>query len=297
MTSFSSRRSASWFLVAAFLLLPLQSLAAVTADPLISVMGADKTSVKADGIDSARVGLTIKDSNLSAIEGVRVTLTSSRGNQDEIVVEQGVTDILGKARFLVRSLRNGTSTFTARAGDVLLQKNVTITFRDGLIIPLQIGDLIKIPDDGDTKTLSDTAVYYYAMNGKRYVFPNEKVFFTWYPDFSAVKIIPNDQMSLIPIGGNITYKPGSKLVKFQTDPKTYLVTKGGVLRWARTEAVARGWFGQNWNQMVDDISEAFYINYKFGLPVDSSLDLPIDIVRTSITGIDDDRGLIDFRFP
>ncbi len=273
------------------------ALATTLVDPVGSIMGADKASAKADGIDNVRIGFTIKDTNFMAIEGTRVTLTSSRGIQDEIIAEQATTDLLGHARFLVRSLRNGTATFSARIGDVLLQKTVTVTFHDGLSIPLEIGDLIKIPDDGDAKTLNDTAVYHYASNGKRYVFPNEKVYFTWYPDFSKVKIIPNDQMSLIPIGGNITYKPGSRLVKFQTDPKTYLVTRGGVLRWAKTEPVARGWFGATWNQMVDDISEAFYVNYRFGLPVESSLDLPLDIVRTSVSGLDDNLDLLNTRFP
>jgi hypothetical protein len=140
-------------------------------------------------------------------------------------------------------------------------------------------------------------VYYYAVNGKRYVFPNEKVFFSWYPDFSQVKVIPNDQMSLIPIGANITYHPGTRMVKFQTDPKTYVVTKGGTLRWVKTEAVARGLFGDRWNQYIDDISESFYVNYRIGTPLDSALDAPLDLIRTSVRSIDQDRGLVDPRFP
>jgi len=106
-----------------------------------------------------------------------------------------------------------------------------------------------------------------------------------------VKAIPLDQMSQIPIGGNITYRPGSKLVKFQTDTKTYLPTKGGVLRWVQTESVANTYFGSNWNQQVDDISEAFYINYKFGEAVANPIDLSLDIVRTSVSSINVHLGL------
>ena len=141
------------------------------------------------------------------------------------------------------------------------------------------------------KTLSDTAVYYYAVNGKRYVFPNEKTYFTWYPDFSKVKIVPIDQMSLIPIGGNVTVRPGTRMLKFQTDTKTYIVTRGGVLRWAKTEDVARGWFGADWNTYIDDVSEAFYVNYTFGEPVASPLDLALDVIKDATHTIDQDKGL------
>lgn len=274
-----------------------QASAVNAPDSTFSRINADKTAVKADGIDSARVSMVLRDSNLLPIEGATVTFTSSRGAMDEVVGEQPVTNSLGQARFLVRSLKDGTATFTARIGDYVLQRTITITFQNGLTYPLQVGDLIKIPDDGDTLNLSDTAVYYYALNGKRYVFPNEKTYFTWYQDFSNVKIIPNDQMSLIPIGGNITYRPGSRLVKFQTDHKTYLPTRGGILRWMKTEDVARGLFGVDWNRSVDDISEAFYVNYRFGTPLDNALDAPLDLVRSSVQSIDQDKGLVDTRFP
>ncbi len=279
------------FLIISLFSTPLLVSAANLPDQTFSIVSIDNTSVKADGIDQARVSVTLRDMNLLPIENTQVTLTSSRGANDEIMPENDTTDSIGKARFLVRSLREGNATFTAKASSVTLQKTVSVTFKDGLKIPLSDGDLIKIPDDGNAKTLSDTAVYYYAANGKRYVFPNEKVYFTWYPDFSKVKIIPIDQMSLIPIGGNVTYHPGTKLVKFQTDTKTYMVTRGGVLRWAMTEDVARGWFGPNWNQHVDDISEAFYINYKFGNPIGSSLDLALDIISAGTHSIDQDKGL------
>lgn len=270
---------------------------APTPDSNSSRLTLDKTFVRADGIDSANVFVIVRDQNLLPLTGAQVTLMSSRGPMDEIIQTQPKTDSLGQISFIVRSLRNGTSTFTMRVGNALVNRSVTITFENGLAIPLQVGDLIKIPDDGDAKNLSDTAVYYYAMNGKRYVFPNEKTYFTWYPDFSSIKIITNDQMSLIPIGGNVTYKAGSRMVKFQTDVKTYLVTKGGVLRWVRTEEVARGLYGNAWNTFVDDISEAFYINYRFGQPLDSPLNAPLDLIRTSVQTIDQDQGIIDTRFP
>lgn len=264
---------------------------AATVDPISSRVAIDKTALRADGIDNAEVVVTVKDTNLAAMQGKKVALVSSRGNLDEVRIENDVSDTLGKAYFRVFSLKDGTTTFSAKIDGVTVDRNVTVTFSGGLSFPLHDGDLIKIPDDSDAATLSDTAVYYYAKNGKRYVFPNEKTYFTWYPDFAKVQVIPLDQMSLIPIGGNVTYRPGTRMLKFQTDPKTYIVTRGGVLRWATTEEVARGWFGTNWNQHIDDVSEAFYINYTFGEPVANSLDLALEIIRNATQTIDTDKGL------
>lgn len=272
-------------------------LAVSAPDSNFSRMNLDKNFVRADGIDSSRITLILRDQNLIPLSGETVVLTSSRGIVDEIIPEQPVTNSLGQTRFYVRSLRNGSSTFTARVGDYLLNRSVTVTFENGISLALGVGDLIKIPDDGDALNLSDTAVYYYAMNGKRYVFPSEPVFYSWYADFSRVKIIPNDQMSLIPIGANVTYRPGSRMVKFQTDAKTYLVTRGGTLRWVTTENVAQGLFGPTWNRFIDDISEAFYVNYAFGTPLTNALDAPLDLIRASVQSIDQDRGLNDTRFP
>ncbi len=266
--------------------------AAVSIDQTASRVSVSKSILKADGIDNAVVTVTAKDTNLAAMEGQKVTLASSRGALDDIRVMSGTTDILGKASFRIFSLKDGISTFTATVAGTVLQPTVSITFSGGLTLALKTGDLIKIPDDSDAKTLNDTAVYYYASNGKRYVFPNEKTYFTWYQDFANIQIIPLDQMSLIPIGGNVTYRPGTRMVKFQTDSKTYMVTRGGILRWAKTEAVAKGWFGDNWNTFIDDVSEAFYVNYTFGNPVENTLDLALDVVRDATKTIDADKGLM-----
>ncbi|MCC7522443.1 Ig-like domain-containing protein [Candidatus Uhrbacteria bacterium] len=263
---------------------------AANFDPNFSTIGSNKPSVKADGIDSARISITVKNEFLGAMPDVPVILQSSRGTLDEITPETANTTITGRAQFEIRSLKNGTSTLTALVNGQPLGKSVDVRFENGIALLLNVGDLVKIPDDGDLSTQPDTAVYYYASNGKRYVFPNEKVYFSWYPQFSNIKVIPLDQMSLIPIGGNITYRPGSRLVKFQSDSKTYLPTKGGVLRWVQSEDVVRNWFGSDWNREVDDISEAFYVNYKFGEPIGSSLDVSLDIIRSSVSSINGHLG-------
>ncbi|MCK9361462.1 Ig-like domain-containing protein [Patescibacteria group bacterium] len=282
-------------LVAAVLLFPAHPSQAQSGAQTInfnaSSFTANKYTVKADGIDSAQVNVTVKNTLYGAMVGAAVQLVSDRGTNDEIVVLNATTNSIGRASFLIRSLRNGTSTLTAIVNGQTFPQTIKMGFVQGLALSLPVGALIKIPDDNNVQTLSDTAVYYYASNGKRYVFPNEKVYYTWYPDFNNVRILTIEEMALIPIGGNITYRPASKLVKFQTDPKVYLPTKGGVLRWAKTEDTVREWFGNDWNKNVDDISEAFYVNYTFGEPINGPYDVSLQVIADTARTVNANLGL------
>lgn len=285
----------SGLLFALCLLFVAQPSHAQTAAQTINVNASsfvtNKHTVKADGIDSAQVSLTIKNSYYLAIPGANVQLVSDRGAQDEIVVLNAVTNSLGRASFLIRSLRNGTSTLTAIVNGTAYPQTLTMAFTQGLLIKLPVGALIKIPDDNNAQTLSDTAVYYYASNGKRYVFPNEKTYFTWYTNFDNVRTLTIEEMALVPIGGNVTYRPTARLVKFQTDPKVYLPTQGGILRWITTEAIVAAWYGTDWNTKVDDISEAFYVNYKFGEPIVSQYYVSLDVLADMAHTVNENLGL------
>jgi len=133
-------------------------------------------------------------------------------------------------------------------------------------------DLVKLPNDGDPNTQFDSAVYYLGADGRRHAFPNDKAYFTWYADFSDVKTIQATELANIPLGENITYKPGVKMVKFTTDNRVYAVAKGGVLRWITTETIAILLYGSTWNTMIDDINDAFYPNYSFEQDIDEMSD-------------------------
>ena len=119
---------------------------------------------------------------------------------------------------------------------------------------------------------SGSALYYLSSDGKRYVFPNDKAYFSWYPDFSEVQTVSDSVLSSYSLGGNVTYRPGTQLVKIQSDPKVYAVDKGGVLRWVNSESAATAIFGSNWSKHVDDIADAFFINYTVGSPIYSASD-------------------------
>lgn len=142
------------------------------------------------------------------------------------------------------------------------------------------------------KLASSPAVYYLAADEKRYVFPSEKIYHSWFAGFAPIRTISSTEMAAIPLGGNVTYRPGIRMVKVQTDPRIYAVSKGGVLRHVVSESVAISLYGPDWNKKIDDISEAFFVNYRLGPSIKSYFDYdPIGERERSIT-IDRDQNLL-----
>ena len=135
------------------------------------------------------------------------------------------------------------------------------------------GDLIKM--DG----LS--SVYYLGSDGKRYVFPNEATYMSWYNDFSGVVTIPASELQSYPLGGNVTMRPGTKLVKITTDPSVYAVEPNGVLRKIQSEAQAAALYGSNWNKRIVDLADAFFTNYTISSPLPSGSIPAGSLVKTA----------------
>lgn len=124
---------------------------------------------------------------------------------------------------------------------------------------------------GELIKASTPAVYYFAADGKRYVFPNEKTYFSWFNDFSSVRTISDAELASYLIGGNVTIRPGTKLVKITTDSKVYAPSHDGVLHWIESESVATALYGASWASRVVDVPDVFFINYSIG----SSLSSPV----------------------
>jgi len=124
------------------------------------------------------------------------------------------------------------------------------------------GDRVKLANDGNPNTFGDTAVFYLALDGNRYVFPNDKTYLTWYANFDGVKTIGTEDIASIPLRGNVTYRPGIRMVKLQTNPTVYVVGRGGALVAVPSEADAAQLYGPSWNKHIDDINDAFWNNYQ-----------------------------------
>ena len=138
-----------------------------------------------------------------------------------------------------------TVVWTMGFGAVLPAVAETATLKDG--------DLIK------STTAAD--VYWYS-GGKRSPFPNVAVFNSWNLSFkNVVKMSQADLNKISLSGNNVTFRPCTRLVKIQTDPKTYVVGPGGKLQWLATSEVAKAMFGDMWNKQIDDVVDVLFGNY------------------------------------
>lgn len=124
------------------------------------------------------------------------------------------------------------------------------------------GDLIK------SESLS--TVYYYAPDGMRYTFPNEKTYFTWYSDFSGVETISDSALADIALGGNIVYRPGSYWVKITSNPKVYAVSTDGSILWIEDAATAEALAGSDWATQIHDVADVFWSDYSEGVSLTSA---------------------------
>jgi len=147
------------------------------------------------------------------------------------------------------------------------------------------------PASGTLVKASLPAVYYVGQDGKRYVFPNEKTFKTWYADFSSVQTITDAELAALAIGGNVTYRPGVKMVKITTDPKVYAVDAMGTLRWITSESIATTLYGAAWNTMVDDVADAFFTNYRIGSDITAASQFSPASVTSAASSINVDKQL------
>ena len=94
-------------------------------------------------------------------------------------------------------------------------------------------------------------------------------------------------MSSITLGKNVTYRPGVKMVKFQSIPTVYAVARENILRPIVSESVASSLYGSDWNKQIDDISDVFYKNYSIGEMINSSADFDVVATRVLIGSLSD----------
>lgn len=124
---------------------------------------------------------------------------------------------------------------------------------------VDVGDLIKLE--------AITTVYFIDDDNRRHSFPNEPVFFSYFPSFDGIKIVSDEIMAKIPLGSNITVRPGTNLVKIESDPRVYAVEPYGVLRWLSDQQIIEKLYGLDWENRLIDIAPTFFIDYQEGQPI------------------------------
>ncbi|MFH1232510.1 MAG: hypothetical protein V1651_01440, partial [Patescibacteria group bacterium] len=140
--------------------------------------------------------------------------------------------------------------------------SITVISMSMLTVPFQVGAAAKAGDLIKMNGLS--SVYSLGTDGKRYVFPNQSTYFSWYSDWSKVVTVSQSELESYPLGANVTVRPGTKLVKITTNPAVYAVEPGGVLRSIVSEANAIALYGKDWAKKVIDVPDGYFTNYKVG---------------------------------
>ncbi|MBI4280835.1 Ig-like domain-containing protein [Candidatus Uhrbacteria bacterium] len=238
-----------------------------TARPIIpETQDLIQIILSSDGGNSFPTTLTSNQTN-NGLYAWRVPATSGSSFRLKIIwLTDGVitaTDI-SDGNFSIQTSGAGDGVTSGNFYDPALASNRSPTINDdqglkptqGLASLCVSNTLIKSP--------SFAVVYYCGADGQRYVFPNDKVYFTWYTNFSGVIIVSEQTLAAIPLGGVVTYRPGIKMIKIESDPKTYAVATNGLLRWVISEALATKYYGTNWNKKIDDIPVGFWVQYRFG---------------------------------
>lgn len=117
------------------------------------------------------------------------------------------------------------------------------------------------------KATNSPAVYLAANDGKRYVFFGEGQYFSWFKNFNSVQNVSSAAVASMPLGGNVLYRPGSRLLKVASSPRIYAVGKDGAIHWVTSEEVVIAVFGTYWKQQIDIIDEAALADYPVGAPI------------------------------
>jgi len=257
-----------------------------------SSISADPLSVPADGASKSAITVTLRDSLGAALSGRKIILNPSRGSTDSFSPAYVYTDSSGQASFTLWSSTYGDSAVGALVSGVSLGKSVTVSFTSGEILTsVSPGMFIKLANDNNPNTWSDTTVYFVAKNGKRYFFPNEKSYFSWYSSYANVRIVTAATMASVPLGGPVHYRPGQRLLKVISAPEVYAVSRGGILRPIVRETVAKAISGDSWSATVDDLPDAFFAHYIVGNTVLGSGQYSPTTELANSPTIDRDLGL------
>lgn len=157
-------------------------------------------------------------------------------------------------------------------------------------------EVAQIPKSSLIKAEGGAAVYWYAKNGKRYVFTDLKVYQSWYPQnlgtCPTIREIKPELVAQIQIAGNVQYRPFDSFIKLNSDPKVYGVAKGGVLHWVNNENLINQIVQPNWKTVVKDVPDAFFVTYTVGASVGTMQEWTNQMLSSSgPMTIDDALGL------
>jgi len=138
-------------------------------------------------------------------------------------------------------------------------------------------------------------LYWYGIDKKRYCIPTVHLYWTWFPprgERPIIRQLPDSELVRIQIGGNVTYRPGARLIKIASSSFVYAVSHGGILRLIADARVGNMIYGEDWQQLVDTIPDAFFTNYSVGTEVRGKSDYDPVSESALASTIDQDKDLL-----
>jgi hypothetical protein len=216
------------------------------------VAGFIQTDAEVNPGDSGGAGLD-DQGRLIGIPTRIVTLTDSKGNE---TVYYELIDI--------RAVMNWLDTFGFNEHDKYFTHFDQNRYHRSAVFITQ--DHLGCTVLGRTHAVS--SVYCMMLDGTRLSFPNDLSFFSWFPDFSDIRLYDGESLAGYRLTRNATFKPGT-LVKLRTAPQVYVVVDVfGTLRWIPSEERAIELWGSAWAGLVFDVPDEFWVNYTIGQPLD-----------------------------
>ena len=114
------------------------------------------------------------------------------------------------------------------------------------------------------RSSSFDSIYFIDEDGTRRPFWNANAFFTYTDSFNDVTWVTDATLSTLDMGVAMLPKPGTVLVKIQSDPKVYSIDEDNVLRWVPDETTANSLFGVNWADYVIDLDASTFGRFSVG---------------------------------
>jgi hypothetical protein len=148
---------------------------------------------------------------------------------------------------------------------------------EGCVTTGQFAHDYEAPLSGMLIKGSQPMVYYYGSDAKRYVFPTRTELVSWYdwheedptikrPDICRnVREFPDDVLATVPIGGNVTVRPGTYLVRNASGSEVLVVGRYQLLH--RTDEGVLHKLFPNAIDRVYTVADAFFVNYGGGLNI------------------------------
>jgi len=224
-----------------------------------STVTVDRYSAFADGSDSVEIAVVIKNVLDNFISYKDILLMYDTGKDDFVYATQK-TDEVGETVFKVTSDKVKNFDFYLKTQD----NEVLLTDIEVSFVKLEEDESVDTTDftDGEWVKLTDSdTVYFLDDENVRHAYPTLGVWESYFgADFSFVETITVHEMSGYSLGRNVTFKSGT-LMKIPSIAKVYLVGDGGLISWLESEKEAISLYGEDWADLVYDLSEGFFGDY------------------------------------